>query len=192
MQGWTARVGMELQEKEKDRKCSGKLFWKNPKKNERSLLTLDFKSSTSEIKGKHTAGTEIQYIVKFLNFMAPFYWWGSAVTRLQSHYVGSLLFTTKSQKVLVLIWLISEVWKTESTLEPPNGFELGAPGLESSALTTCKGKKNCWCRHLYNIQERLHKNHIGIAREPARIIKKVTQFGQFRLRYTKVISNNNK
>ena len=39
------------------------------------------------------------------------------------------------QEFLVLIWLTSNEWKTESTLEPPTGF----PGLlnwESSALTT--------------------------------------------------------
>ena len=34
-----------------------------------------------------------------------------------------------SQKFLVLILSSSEVWKAESTLEPPSGFEHGTPGL---------------------------------------------------------------
>ena len=33
------------------------------------------------------------------------------------------------QEVLVLIWVTSEGWKAESTLEPPNGFEPWTPGI---------------------------------------------------------------
>ena len=43
--------------------------------------------------------------------------------------VSSLLFTATSQKLLVLILLTSEGWKTDSTLEPPSGFEHETLGL---------------------------------------------------------------
>ena len=39
-----------------------------------------------------------------------------------------------SQKFVVLILSISEVWKAESTLEPPNGFDNETPGLENQDL----------------------------------------------------------
>ena len=39
-----------------------------------------------------------------------------------------------SQIFLVLILLTSKGWKTESTLEPPSGFEHGTPGLEIQDL----------------------------------------------------------
>ena len=42
---------------------------------------------------------------------------------------GSLRFTTKFQKFLVLTWLISQGWKAKSTLEPPSGFQHETPGL---------------------------------------------------------------
>ena len=62
------------------------------------------------------------------NFMAPFYGWGSTASRLEPLQGGSLLFTTSSQKFLVLILSISERWQAESTLEPLSGFEDGTPG----------------------------------------------------------------
>ena len=62
--------------------------------------------------------------------MAPFYGWGSTASRLQSHFEEADYFLLpRSQKVLVLIWSYSEGWKAELTLEPPSGFEHGAPGL---------------------------------------------------------------
>ena len=62
--------------------------------------------------------------------MAPFYGWGATVSRLQSHYEERVYFLPLSpQEVLVLIWLNSEGWNAESTLEPPNSFEPGTPGL---------------------------------------------------------------
>ena len=39
-----------------------------------------------------------------------------------------------SQKLLVLILSTSEGWKTESTLEPPSGFEHGTTGLRIQRL----------------------------------------------------------
>ena len=42
------------------------------------------------------------------NFMAPFYGWGSTTSRLEPLRGGSLLFTTNSQKFLVLTLLTSE------------------------------------------------------------------------------------
>ena len=35
-----------------------------------------------------------------------------------------------TQEILVLILSTSDRWMTESTLEPPSGFEPGTPGLE--------------------------------------------------------------
>ena len=47
-----------------------------------------------------------------------------------SHFKEAVYFITlSSQKFLVLILLTSEEWKAESTLDPSNGFEHGAPGL---------------------------------------------------------------
>ena len=63
------------------------------------------------------------------NFMAPFYGCGSTASRLEPLWGGSLLFTTSSQKSLVLILSTSEGWMAESTLEPPSGFEHETPGL---------------------------------------------------------------
>ena len=64
------------------------------------------------------------------NFMAPFFYgWCSTASRLEPLRGGSLLFTSKSQKFLVLILPTSEGWKAESTLEPPSGFEHGTPRL---------------------------------------------------------------
>ena len=46
------------------------------------------------------------------------------------HFEEAVYFITlSSQKLLVLVLLTSQEWKTESTLEPPNGFEYGTPGL---------------------------------------------------------------
>ena len=64
---------------------------------------------------------------KLLKFMAPFYGWGStnclkARATLRILLGGSLLFSTSSQKFLVLILLTSEGWKTESTQDKIPGF----------------------------------------------------------------------
>ena len=62
--------------------------------------------------------------------MAPFYEWGSAVSRLQYHYEETIYFLPLNpQKVLVLIWPTSEGWKAELTLEPLSCFEPGPPEL---------------------------------------------------------------
>ena len=56
--------------------------------------------------------------------------WCSTVSRLQSHYKETIYFLPFiSQEFLVLIWSIYEVWKAELSLEPPGGFEYGAPEL---------------------------------------------------------------
>ena len=65
--------------------------------------------------------------------MAPFYGWGSTASRLEP-LQGSLLFTTTSQKFLVLTLSTLEGWKAESILEPPSGFEHKSPGLEIQHL----------------------------------------------------------
>ena len=47
-----------------------------------------------------------------------------------SHFKEAVYFLPfSSQKFLVLILSTSEVWKAESTLEPPSDFEHGSPGL---------------------------------------------------------------
>ena len=54
----------------------------------------------------------------------------NCLKRLESQYKESGIFlSTSSLKFLVLIWLTSEGWKTESTLELPSGFEHWTPRL---------------------------------------------------------------
>ena len=54
----------------------------------------------------------------------------------KSHFEEKVYFLPlSSQKFLVLILSTSEGWKTESTLEPHNGFEHGTPGLEIQCLS---------------------------------------------------------
>ena len=67
--------------------------------------------------------------------MAPFYGWGSTASRIQSHYEEAVyLLPLSSQKFLALIWSTLEGWKAESTLQLPNGFEDGTPGLGTQCL----------------------------------------------------------
>ena len=55
--------------------------------------------------------------------MVPFYEWGSTTARLQSNYEDTVHFLpVSSQKFLLLIWSISEGWKTQLILEPYSGF----------------------------------------------------------------------
>ena len=56
------------------------------------------------------------------------YGWGSAVSRLQSHYETAYFLPFRSQESLVLKSTL-EGWKTELTLEPASCFEPGTPGL---------------------------------------------------------------
>ena len=52
-----------------------------------------------------------------------------------SHFEEAVYFITlSSQKLLVLILSTSEGWKTESTLEPTNGFDHETPGLRNQHL----------------------------------------------------------
>ena len=56
--------------------------------------------------------------------MAPFYRWGSTVSRIQSHYEETVCFLSfSSQEFLVLNWSTLEEWKAELNLEPPSGIE---------------------------------------------------------------------
>ena len=67
--------------------------------------------------------------------MAPFYGWCSTASRLQSHYKEAVYFIPlSSEEFLVLLWLTLRGWKTESTLEPPSGFEHRTPGLRIQCL----------------------------------------------------------
>ena len=71
---------------------------------------------------------------KQTHFMVPFHGWCSTASRLEPLRRGSLLFTTKFPKFLVLILLTLGEWKAESTLEPPHGFEHETPGLGIQCL----------------------------------------------------------
>ena len=64
------------------------------------------------------------------NCTAPFYGWGSTVSRLQSHHEETIyFFPLGPQDFLVLSQSASEGLKAELTLEPLNGFESMTPGL---------------------------------------------------------------
>ena len=52
-----------------------------------------------------------------------------------NHFEEAVYFITlSSQKFPVLILSTMEEWKTESTLEPPNGFDHETPGLGTQHL----------------------------------------------------------
>ena len=73
------------------------------------------------------------------NFTAPFYGWGSTVSRLHSHYEETVHFLPLGpQGFRVLNWETLEGWKAELTLEPPSGFEPGTPGLEIQHFLTAR------------------------------------------------------
>ena len=61
--------------------------------------------------------------------MAPFYGRGSTSSSLEPLRGGSLLFTTKSPEIPGTHFIDLGRMKAESTLEPPDGFEHGTPGL---------------------------------------------------------------
>ena len=68
--------------------------------------------------------------LNFLKLYGPFLWMGfnclkATATSRREFYFLSL----SSQKFLVLILSTLGGWKAESTLEPPSGFEHGAPGV---------------------------------------------------------------
>ena len=64
------------------------------------------------------------------NFMAPFYGWGSTISRLQSHYEETVYFLPLLlQEYLIFISSISEGCEVKSTLEPLSNFDPGTPGL---------------------------------------------------------------
>ena len=70
------------------------------------------------------------FSVIIINFMDPFYGWGSTASKLHGLYEEVVYFLPlSSQKFLVLIWSTLEGWKAESNLEPPSGSEHGTPGL---------------------------------------------------------------
>ena len=62
--------------------------------------------------------------------MAPFFMDEVQLPQGYSHFEEAVYFLPlSSQKFPVLILSTWERWKTESTLEPPSGFEHGTPGL---------------------------------------------------------------
>ena len=73
------------------------------------------------------------------NFIAPFYGWGSTVSRLQSHYKEAVYFLpVSSQTLLVLIWSTSEGYRLSRPWSHPMVLNTGLLDWESSALTTRK------------------------------------------------------
>ena len=68
-----------------------------------------------------------------------------------SHFDEAVYFLPfSSQNFLVLNLSTSEGWKAESTLEPPNGFEHGTPGLVIQRLNRSISK--IYTQSLLNIQ----------------------------------------
>ena len=66
----------------------------------------------------------------YKNTLWPPFMDGIQLLQDKSHFEEAIYFITLSfQKFLVLILSTSEVWKAESTLEPPNGFDHETPGL---------------------------------------------------------------
>ena len=61
--------------------------------------------------------------------MAPFYGWGSTVSRLELLRGGRLLFNTKFPEIPGNHFINLGRIKAESTLEPLSGFEHGTSGL---------------------------------------------------------------
>ena len=67
--------------------------------------------------------------------MAPFYGWGSTVSRLQSNYEETVDFLPLDpHNYLVPIQSASEGWKTELTLEPSAVLNLEPLDWESRTL----------------------------------------------------------
>ena len=62
-------------------------------------------------------------------FVAAFYGWGSTASKLEALQGGSLFFPKKFPEIPGTHFTTSEGWKTESTLQPPSGFEHDTPGL---------------------------------------------------------------
>ena len=76
------------------------------------------------------------FIYLYIHLYCPFYGWGSAVSRLQSHYKETVYFLPLSpQEFLVLISSTFEGRKAKSTLEPPSGFEPRPLDLKTQAHT---------------------------------------------------------
>ena len=66
----------------------------------------------------------------FKKTLWPLFMDGVQLPQGYSHFEEAVYFLLlSSQTFLVLILPTSEGWKTESTLEPPTGFERGTPGL---------------------------------------------------------------
>ena len=75
--------------------------------------------------------------------MAPFYEWGSTVSRVPSHYKETVYFLPVSLwEFLVFIRLTLEGWRAESTLEQPSGFEPRTPGLGIQRLNHQAGSNS--------------------------------------------------
>ena len=67
--------------------------------------------------------------------MAPFYGWNSFALRLQHLRGGSLLLTIQFPVISGAHFInLKRIKGAESTLEPPNGFEHGTPGLGTQRL----------------------------------------------------------
>ena len=63
------------------------------------------------------------------SLMAPCDVWGSTASRLEPLWGGSLLFNTKFPEIPGTHFMNFKRWKTESTFEPPNGFDHEIPEL---------------------------------------------------------------
>ena len=81
-----------------------------------------------------TTGSASGVTVTFKKIYGPFFWMEFNCLKLEPLPGDNLLLPLSSQKSLVLNLSIPEGWKSESTLNPPSGFEHGIPKLGMKCL----------------------------------------------------------
>ena len=63
------------------------------------VLLIEYSTEVSKVFQNFITLKSFSLQINFLNFMAPFYGWGSTASRLEPLRGGSLLFTTKFPEI---------------------------------------------------------------------------------------------